>query len=239
MSKHIHIILSVMLIFAFALAGCNRNASETVLPTATLATDPLALSGTESDPMTLLYQYATQTAMYTTPQPGATIGAPAGSETPGVAITPGTEIATATATSVLPPTGTPGTQTTAYVTPSGPAITQIVGRPASYTLQPGEYPYCIARRFDVDPQELLALNGLTDGMLFSPGLVLTIPQTGNPFPGERAWHAHPATYTVASAEDSIYEVACYYGNVDPAQIASANGLTPPYALHSGQTLTIP
>ena len=238
MSKYVYIILSVMLIFAFALAGCERAASSPTLPTATLETAPLTLSGTAEDPMAMLYQYATQTAMYTTPQPETTINALTGSETPGgVAITPGADVATST--SVLPPTGMPGTQTTPFVTPSGPVITQTIGRPATYTLQAGEYPYCIARRFNVDPVELLAANGITDGELFAPGLVLTIPQTGNPFPEPRALRTHPATYTVSSAEDTIYKIACYYGDVDPAQIATVNALTPPYTLTSGRTLSIP
>ena len=238
MSKYVYVILAVVLIFAFALAGCERAASSPTLPTATLETAPLTMNETAEDPMGLLYQYATQTAMYTTPQPEATINALTGSETPGgVPITPGAEV-TPTATSVLPPTGIPGTQTTPFVTP-GAAITQVIGRPATYTLQAGEYPYCIARRFNVDPEELLAINGLTDGELFAPGLVLTIPQTGNPFPEPRALRTHPATYTVSSAEDTIYKIACYYGDVDPAQIASNNGLTPPYTLTSGQTLNVP
>ena len=53
----------------------------------------------------------------------------------------------------------------------------------TYTLQAGEYPYCIARRFNVNPAELLNLNGLTSSSHVTPGRVLQIPQTGHPFPG--------------------------------------------------------
>jgi LysM repeat protein len=104
---------------------------------------------------------------------------------------------------------------------------------------PGEFPYCIARRFNVNQDELLTLNGLSSAGLLQPGLVLIIPQTGNPFVGERALHPHPSTYTVSSAEDTIYKVACYYGNIDPTQIITANSLTSPYTLHINQTLSIP
>jgi len=110
--------------------------------------------------------------------------------------------------------------------------------PTTYTLHAGEYPYCIARRFNVNPAELLSLNGLTSSSQVTPGQVLQIPQTGHPFPGTRALHPTPAVYTVKTG-DTIYTVACYYGDVDPLAIAAANGLSAPYSLTAGQTLQIP
>ncbi len=111
-------------------------------------------------------------------------------------------------------------------------------RPPYYILQPGEFPYCIARRFNVDPKELLALNGLSLGMLYSPGLVLNIPQTGNPFPVPRSLLAHPIpNYTVMQAT-TVYRLACQFGDVDPVAIMQVNGLTSPN-LSPGQTIAIP
>jgi LysM repeat protein len=110
-------------------------------------------------------------------------------------------------------------------------------RPASYTLQIGEYPYCIARRFNVDPKELLTLNALSSGTIYAPGLTLTIPQTGHPFPGLRALRPHPATYTLPE-QMTVYKVACLFGDVDPLLIMQNNGLTSPL-LNSGITLQIP
>jgi LysM repeat protein len=104
---------------------------------------------------------------------------------------------------------------------------------------PGEFPYCIARRFNVNQDELITVNGLTSAELYQPGMVLRIPQTGNPFVGERALHPHPSTYTVSSADDTIYKVACYYGSIDPTQIIAANSLISPYTLHINQLLNIP
>jgi LysM repeat protein len=114
-------------------------------------------------------------------------------------------------------------------------------RPASYTLQSGEFPYCIARRFNVDPDELLATSGLTSAQAgsLSAGTVLKIPQTGNPFPGNRMWHTHPDTWTVESSSETIYGIACYYGDIDPALIAQTNGLSVNASLTVGQKLTIP
>jgi LysM repeat protein len=113
-----------------------------------------------------------------------------------------------------------------------------VGAPSSYTLQAGEFPYCIARRFNINPDQLLSANGISDGSLFRPGLALTIPQAG-PFPGDRSLLNHPDTYTVDSANATIYSVACEYGDVLPQDIASANGLSLSSALTVGQQLSIP
>jgi LysM repeat protein len=111
-------------------------------------------------------------------------------------------------------------------------------KPLYYTLQPGEFPYCIARRFDVDLKELLTLNHLNSGLIYTPGLVLTIPQSGHPFPPPRTLHPHPTTYTVPENKMSVYKVACYFGEVDPNVVMQTNGLTSP-TLILGQTLYIP
>lgn len=122
--------------------------------------------------------------------------------------------------------------------PTETAATATVGVPSSYTLKQGEHPYCIARRFDVDPNQLLSVNGLDRSTVASPGLTLTIPSGTGGFPPPRALREHPATYTV-QAGDTIYGVACLYGDVDPIAIAEANGLSEPYELTAGTNLSIP
>jgi LysM repeat protein len=119
-----------------------------------------------------------------------------------------------------------------------PTSVPVGSRPATYTLQPGEFPYCIARRFDVDPDALLSLNGLSSGTIYRPNLSLRIPQSGS-FPGTRALRNHPVTYTVASSSETIYGIACLFGDVDPSAIAQANNIAPSAALTSGQQLSIP
>jgi LysM repeat protein len=111
-------------------------------------------------------------------------------------------------------------------------------RPATYTLQRGEYPYCIARRLNVDPGELLALNGLLNQQTFYAGTVLQIPQTANAYPGERMQQAHPTTYTVSRADETFYTIACAFGDVDPQELAQANGLSIGSALYVGQQLNV-
>jgi len=127
--------------------------------------------------------------------------------------------------------------------PNTPTYTPVTpgARPASYTLQKGEFPYCIARRYNLNPSELLSLNGLTNGQLFMPGLTLKIPQTSNPFPGDRALvpHPNPTTYTVGSSSETVNSIACKYGDVDPAVLAQNNGISVTSALTTGQQLKIP
>jgi len=112
------------------------------------------------------------------------------------------------------------------------------GRPATYTLQPGEFPFCIARRFNVNATDILNLNGLNLNSHPAAGTVLHIPQTGVWSSGARALIPHPTTYTV-NAGDTIYTIACAFGDVDPNAIIIANALKSPYTLTSGQTLNIP
>lgn len=114
------------------------------------------------------------------------------------------------------------------------------GIPTTHTIEKGESIYCISRRYNVNPTEVLSVNGISsaEASALRVGTVLKIPQTGNPFPGVRALNAHPDTYTVDSG-DSIYAVACYYGDVDPMVIAQVNGIAAPYELVVGQQLQIP
>lgn len=114
-----------------------------------------------------------------------------------------------------------------------------VGVPSTYVVQPGEYPFCLARRFNVDAAELLRLNNLSASSLVSPGTKLQIPQNGAPYnSGAKARKPHPENYMV-QGNDTIYSIACIYGDVDPASIISANNLSAPYILKPGQELYIP
>jgi LysM repeat protein len=241
MSKKILLVVSLTIIAVLVLAACERSAAPSIVATQTVAGN--VSEGTpQPTGMSLMQAWGTSTAVYveTAVAMGLITAAPT-SEMPDVSVTPtpegtlsSTEIApTSDGTDLGVPTVTPMVGTTPVVV----VATATPGRPASYTLEKGEYPWCIARRFNVDPNTLLAQNGLSDGQTLQPGLTLSIPQSGS-FPGDRALHPHPTTYTV-NVDDSFNSIACYFGDLDPSVIAAANGLSLTSPLTSGQILNIP
>lgn len=126
---------------------------------------------------------------------------------------------------------------TATATP--PVYVQVTpGVPTEYELKYGEFPFCIARRFNVNQYELLAINGLGLNTPTYVGMIINIPQTGNPFDGEPTLKDHPAEYTVRSGE-TLEIIACDFGDVSPDMIAMQNNLEAPYTLTAGQVLIIP
>jgi spore germination protein YaaH len=216
-------------IFVLAgLAACTRSLAPAGGTTPVAATATQGTPGATGDVMEQIWMLATQTAMA---QQGA--GQPQATQVPagqGTSAPSGTA-APAQATSV-PPTATKAPTTTML-----PVPTATPGLPKTYTLQGGEFPFCIARRFNVNQYELLNASGLSLSSHPQTGYTLTIPQTGNPFDGNRTLRAHPATYTVA-AGDTLNSIACLFGDVSPDAIAAANGLTST-KLSAGQTLQIP
>jgi len=242
MPKKLYLLMTVPLAAMLLLSGCLRSASQVPVQATPTKSSPFNMAAPTG--LSLVQLYGTQTAQVlstqTTPNSSSLTALPSPSPTLYVfgtqAPTPNSLTATA-----LPPTGLPtAIGTLPSPTPHIVVPTATPGRPASYTLQSGEFPFCLARRFNVDPSELLTMNNLpSNPPLLSPGTVLQIPQTGNPFPGARALHPHPTTFTVTDPNQTIYAVACYFGDLDPSSIALANGLAAPYTLHSGQSLNIP
>jgi LysM repeat protein len=237
MSQKVKIIIVLALAATLLFSACERSASQPPLATPTAVGTSLTAQPTN---LSLVQAWGTKTAMYVdtmvalgtfTPAPTTVSGTPQATATP---LPPGT----VAPTSILPATGAPTATPVPGTTPIVPIVTVApLVRPATYILQSGEFPYCIARRYNIDPSDLLALNGLSSGQLLQPGTKLSIPSSGS-FPGVRALNSHPATYTVA-VNDTIYKIACYFGDVDPNAIAAANGLALTTPLTTGQILNIP
>jgi LysM repeat protein len=205
---------------AFSLAACTRSASTPPTAAGTQATSS-PLTGQQATMEAVRSALLTQTAQAGVPEASAT------------AIPSGGGVMTATPSSGTPAAGAGGL-TTATNTPL-PIPTLTV--PESYTLHEGEFPYCLARRFNRNPDDLLAINGLTNSSLTVPGQTLRIPTSGT-FPGPRALLSHPTSYSVAGG-DTIYSIACRFGDVDPLAIAAVNGLSSPYTLTPGSVIQIP
>jgi len=235
MKRKNFLLLLVTVLLVLGLAGCVQRASTAPKGAGSpTAEGEFPLPGSTDDVMGQLESFATQTAIALS---GGTVVAPPPTSVPPAQGTPGSaQVPQAT-------TGAPQA-TTAVQQAASPSKTPIVvptatpGKPNSWSLQKGEHPFCIARRFDVNPNDLLDASGLSGGSSYSVGTVLKIPHNGRGFPGKRSLKSHPATYTVSS-KDTIYSIACEYGDVDPYAIAAANGLSAPYKLDPGQELAIP
>lgn len=208
---------TTLLILASAgllLAACTRSASSSSLATST------------RDPLSSLFDtIATQTALARPKDPDLTPALPS----PTV-----TSLFGATAT--IAPSAT--TVPTATTTPA-PISDQSV--PSSYTLHLGEHPFCLARRFNIDPAAILSANNLTEEQAsnLSVGATLAIPvaEVGS-FGSDRSLRSHPTTYTT-SGTDTLYSIACTFGDVWPENIAEANGLDIDDDLQGGVSLHIP
>jgi LysM repeat protein len=238
MSKKSNLLVMFILVLSVLVSACERSASTEPVATPTVGTGASAsqeVVPTSNDPMEMLRRFATQTAQ-----------ALSGTSQPASIVTATPQSSTLQSGTLLPlPTGgissTPlAIASATSIQNNATAVPPNTVKPANYILQAGEYLFCIARRFNVDQNELTSLNGLSSGGQYVyAGLPLKIPQTGNPFIGVRSLLPRPASYTVASG-DSIYSIACKYGDLDPIlNIAAANNLVTPYTITTGQILTIP
>ncbi|MCL5428791.1 MAG: LysM peptidoglycan-binding domain-containing protein [Chloroflexi bacterium] len=211
MNKRIRFLL--IIVAGLLASACTRSATSASQSTPT------------EDPLESVFNtIATQTALA------------AGSKDPESTLptTSATSIFGATATLASSPTTIP----TATTTPA--PITELAV-PSSYTLHLGEWPYCLARRFDIDSAALLTANGLTEQQAanLSVGYKLVIPvdEVGT-FGAARSLRSHPTTYT-ASGSDTFYSIACAFGDVWPEHIAEANGMDLDEELPGGMQLYIP
>lgn len=234
---------SLLVLTAIIISACTQPYSTVPIetPVADAEATSLFISPLPpaDNPMAMVEELSTGTALAETAA-ALTAGTPLAAEEAGTEITPDSNASSTPTLEVgVSPTIT-ATLDNSTPTATQPAPTTIVNAPGTYTLQKGEFPYCIARRFNLDPAELLSLNGLASGDIYYPNLTLKIPQSGKPFPGTRALRSHPDTYTVADASLTVYGVACAYGDVDPAAIVQANsGLSLGSVLTVGQQINIP
>jgi LysM repeat protein len=242
--KRIAALGSIVLILV--MTGCNMTMSTP--PAATPTVDGLTDPDFPFDPADVSV-IATQTAMAL--EPGVIDPLAPGGDAPEG---PDVQVSTPTPDEAGEPPATdqpaPDTQepvdqpgdTGATEPPPAPAPlpTPVLERPETYTIQQGEFPYCIARRYDLDPGSFLSLNGLNNNSRPVAGTTLRIPATGN-WPtnlGSRSLQSHPTTYNV-QANDSVYSIACRFGSVSPEAILAANGMSSPSDLRSGTQITIP
>ena len=243
-NKHIFIFILIITL-ALGLAACTRSASQS--PDSGDESNPSVPAVGTADPMKVLEGQATQTAIaqqelaeVVEDESGEDATSAEGSEeTSTEDVT--TEDETASEGSQGDTEGGAGGEDDEEVGGGQEPVEEIKEYkvPDSYTLKSGEFPYCIARRFDIDPIDLLSANGLSLNAQVYPGTTLTIPQNAGSFDlGPRSLRDHPTKYTVVTG-DTIYSIACLFGDVDPRAISDVNGLDAGDTLSAGQVIKIP
>ncbi|MGD8458513.1 MAG: LysM peptidoglycan-binding domain-containing protein [Anaerolineales bacterium] len=218
MRKKYFLVLLVVFL-GISVSACTRNAS-----------DPGSGTPSSNDQISaVLTQVASRTPL-TTPFYTPSVTESGGGVDPDAdnAYEQGTPLVTNTLGVI---TATPTKKATSIPTPN-------LVVPSTYSLEKGEFPYCIARRFDIDISALLSANNLSKDGLYKEGLTLTIPQNATSFKGSRSLREHPTTYTVLSG-DTFYRIACKFGDIYPEEIAAANGMTLKDDLTVGSTIEIP
>ena len=225
------LVASTLILAAVLVSACQQPystppaATNTPLDTASLFTTPMG----EPDSMDDVENFITQTALAgASPDPAIATATLA-------VVDPGAVTVTSTPLVDIIPSPT-ATQAVAAAT-SAPAVSG-----SEWVLKDGEFPYCIARRYNVSPEDLIKASGLTSPDIYYEGLRLVIPQnsTWPASAGPRSLRSHPGTYTVTGNSDlTVYGVACKYGDLDPASIAQNNGISVDAKLTVGQTLNIP
>jgi hypothetical protein len=211
------IVMVVVLVMLVMSSACTLSASKP--PVQATPTGELNFM----TPTTVAGAIATQTAIAKAPQVATATPEPP------------------TAAPTKAPTAKPQSQGSSSSSSSGGGRTiPTLTRPSTYTLQKGEWPICIARRYDLDLASFFSVNGLSMNSRPTVGTVLKVPSSGNwnsSAYGSRSLRSH-SDFKVG-ASDTIYTIACYYGDVSPEGILAANGLNNAGDIHSGMTLKIP
>lgn len=98
------------------------------------------------------------------------------------------------------PTFTATPTATSTATPTPPLATSTPLLAIAYVVRPGEWLYSIARQFDVDPNSIAALNGLTDSNRLEAGQTLYIPVSPTPSSTPSPTPTFPPTPVVVTPE---------------------------------------
>jgi LysM repeat protein len=204
------------ILLTFGVAACTRSAST-----------PPPLPGADGSASSLTSQQATMEAVRSalltqTAQSGdGAFPTPINTEEPE-----STEYQADEATQESPTEGSPE----ATVVVSTPQPTPTRGY-EEYTVRVGDWVYSIARDFNVEPDDIISINGLKPPYKLEPGDVLKIPPPEEPPP-------EGATVYKVQGGDTVFGIARKFG-VEPQDIIDANELKAPYSLRPGDKLIIP
>jgi LysM repeat protein len=223
---------------ALVASACTRAASTPPASSSSAGGTEAPVSGQEATMEAVRSALLTQTAqariLLPTARPTTEVP-PSATPTATITVTPVAQIPTDTSTPATAsgePTKT--SAPTAVPTSSGGGEGYF-----DYTVQGGEWVYSIARKFGVDPQDIIDLNNLVDPFTLYPGDVIKIPSDGDtPVPPSGVDSPQSGTTYTVQLGDNVSTIASAFGVTAEALVA-ANNLTYPYTLYPGQVLTIP
>ncbi|MBN1889978.1 MAG: LysM peptidoglycan-binding domain-containing protein [Thermoflexales bacterium] len=120
-----------------------------------------------------------------------------------------------------------------------PMPTPVPGAPSTHIVQPGEWLWSIARKYNVDPQAIAQANNLIDPGTLQPGQTLIIPASGSvPAPTAAPGGTSGQITHVVQSGENLFRVALKY-NRTVQSVATANGITNKNLIYPGQVLIIP
>ena len=234
------LLIALVLVLALSLAACQRPASPSNPEAGSQAEgegSELPFPTSEFNPMDILETAAAAT-LTAQVEPGTEpIVEPTATEAPVVEEAPA-----ATATPMVEPT----TELAPTEEPSPepePAQPETASCASPYTVSDGEWVWNIARKCGLDPDEVIAINGLVFPYTLYPGDTLQLPDATG-FPGGSTNGTTGSTgntcggsYTVQLGDwVSSIATAC---NSTTEAIVQANNLAFPYTIFPGDVLTIP
>lgn len=121
------------------------------------------------------------------------------------------------------------------------------GKAFAYVVRPGDTVFKIARRFRVDPFDVIVFNNLGKPDRLFPGQKLFIPKqrfavkkfmpVKRVFPRKQRVFKKAFVYTVRPA-DTLFSISRRF-RVNPFRIAAVNGIPNPNRIFAGQRLVIP
>jgi LysM repeat protein len=217
--------IALFLVLVLILAACERTAQPSIPEGGEAGEGELPFPTTEFPPMDILETAAAATQ---TAQAGPSAPEVPATEEPTVETTPAEAVATAT------PVPTPVPEQPTAV-PEEPTPIEPVACSSPYTVSEGEWVYSIGRKCGLDPNAIIAANGLGYPYLLYPGDELVLPSAGEEPPPSGG--TCPSPYTVQLG-DWVFSIATKCGSTAEAIIA-ANDLAFPYTIFPGDQLTIP
>jgi len=160
---------------------------------------------------------------------------------PPYTLQPGQQLVLSGGNSVAP---TPIVTPSPVVTPTPAPVYNVPSTPSTggmqyHTVQPGENLYRIAKSYGLNYQDVAQQNGIPYPYSVSVGQRISLYMGSNASspPAPRSNYSHSSGYHVVASQETLYSLSRRYG-YSVQQLATWNGLYPPYTLKIGQSLRV-